>query len=96
MPGDPPFPGSKGDEQHRPARHQKEAAPMAETSVFLAGNLTSDPELHHSPAGTARATFRVAVSRRVRDGEGWRDGEPAFYSVVVWCDQAVHATESVA
>jgi len=70
---------------------------MAETSIFLAGNLTSDPELHHSPGGTARATFRVAVSARVRDGERWRDGEPAFYyNVVVWRDQAVHAAESLA
>jgi single-strand DNA-binding protein len=69
---------------------------MAETNIFLAGNLTSDPELHHSPGGTARATFRVAVSSRVRDGEGWRDGEPAFYSVVVWRDQAVHAADSLA
>jgi single-stranded DNA-binding protein len=32
---------------------------MAETSIYLAGNLTSDPELHHSPGGTARATFQV-------------------------------------
>jgi hypothetical protein len=23
----------------------------------------------------------VAVSARVRDGEGWRDGEPAFYQL---------------
>src|SRR4029453_18011853 len=69
---------------------------MAETSIFLAGNLTSDPELHHSPGGIARATFRVAVSARVRDGEGWRDGEPAFYSGVVWRDQPVHAAESLA
>jgi single-strand DNA-binding protein len=69
---------------------------MAETSISLAGNLTSDPDLHHSPGGTARATFRVAVSGRVRDGERWRDGEPAFYSVVVWRDQAVHAAESLA
>ena len=69
---------------------------MAETSIFLAGNLTNDPELHHSPGGTARATFRVAVSSRVRQGEGWHDGEPAFYSVVVWRDQAVHAATSLA
>jgi len=69
---------------------------MAETSISLAGNLTSDPELHHSPGGTARATFRVAVSSRVRDGEGWRDGEPAFFTVIVWRDQAEHAAESLA
>jgi single-strand DNA-binding protein len=33
---------------------------------------------------------------RVRDGDGWKDGEPAFYSVVVWRGQAVHAAESLA
>ena len=69
---------------------------MAETSISLAGNLTSNPELRYTTGGTARATFRVAVSSRVRDGEGWRDGEPGFYPVVVWRDQAVHAAESLA
>jgi single-strand DNA-binding protein len=69
---------------------------MAETSISLAGNLTSDPELHHSPGGAARATFRVAVSGCVRDGEQWQDGEPAFFTVVVWRDQAEHAAESLA
>jgi hypothetical protein len=68
---------------------------MAETSIFLAGNLTDDPELRYTPGGTARATFRVAVPSRVRDGEGWRDREPAFYAVVVWRDQAEHAAESL-
>jgi single-stranded DNA-binding protein len=42
---------------------------MAETSIFLAGNLTDDPELRHTTSGVARATFRVAVSGRIRDGE---------------------------
>jgi single-strand DNA-binding protein len=69
---------------------------MAETSVFLAGNLTDDPELRYTTGGTARATFRVAISGRVRDGDSWRDGEPAFYAVVVWRDQAVHAAASLA
>jgi single-strand DNA-binding protein len=69
---------------------------MAETSIFLAGNLTDDPELHHSPGGTARATFRVAVSGRVRDGDGWKDGEASFFTVVVWRDQAEHAAGSLA
>ena len=68
---------------------------MAETSVHLVGNLTDDPDLRYTSSGTARATFRVAVSGRVRDGEGWRDGEPAFYAVVVWRGQAEHAAESL-
>jgi single-strand DNA-binding protein len=33
--------------------------------------------------------FRVAVSGR-------RDGEPSFFTVIVWRDQAEHAAESLA
>jgi single-strand DNA-binding protein len=69
---------------------------MAETSIFLAGNLTDDPELRYTTSRTARATFRVAVSSRVRDGDGWKDGEASFFTVVVWRDQAEHAAGSVA
>jgi single-strand DNA-binding protein len=69
---------------------------MAETSVALAGNLTDDPELRFTPQGTAKATFRVAVTGRVRDGDTWRDGEPSFYAVVVWRAQAEHAAASLA
>jgi single-strand DNA-binding protein len=69
---------------------------MVETSVFLAGNLTDDSELRYTTSGVARAAFRVAVSCRVRNGEGWHDGQPAFYPLVVWRDQAVHAVESLA
>ena len=69
---------------------------MAETSIFLAGNLTDDPELRYTTSGTARATFRVAVSGRIRDGEGWRDGEPAFFAVIVWREQAEHVAASLA
>jgi single-strand DNA-binding protein len=59
---------------------------MPEASVSFAGNLTDNPELRHTEGGTARATFRVAVSRG-------RDGEPSFITVVVWRDQAEHAAE---
>jgi single-stranded DNA-binding protein len=37
---------------------------MAEAAVGFAGNLTDDPELRHTKAGVARATWRVAVSGR--------------------------------
>jgi single-stranded DNA-binding protein len=33
---------------------------MAETSIFLARTLTSDPEVRHTEGGVARATFPVA------------------------------------
>jgi single-strand DNA-binding protein len=43
-----------------------------------------------------QATFRVAVSSRVRDGDGWKDGEASFFTVVVWRDQAEHVAASLA
>ena len=61
---------------------------MAETSIFLAGNLTDDPEVRSTESGIAWAVFRVAVSGR-------RDQEPSFFTVVVWRDQAEHAAESL-
>jgi single-strand DNA-binding protein len=61
---------------------------MPEASVSFAGNLTDDPELRHTDGGIARATFRVAVSGR-------RDGEPSFFTVIVWRNQAEHAAESL-
>jgi single-strand DNA-binding protein len=61
---------------------------MPDAQVSFAGNLTDDPELRHTEGGIARATLRVAVSGR-------RDGEPSFFTVVVWRDQADHAAESL-
>jgi single-strand DNA-binding protein len=61
---------------------------MPDAQVSFAGNLTDDPELRHTEGGIARATLRVAVSGR-------RDGEASFFTVVVWRDQAEHATESL-
>jgi single-strand DNA-binding protein len=61
---------------------------MTEASVSFAGNLTDDPELRHTESGIARARFRVAVSGR-------REQEPSFFTVIVWRDQAEHASESL-
>ena len=61
---------------------------MTEASVSFAGNLTDDPELRHTESGIARATFRVAVSAR-------KDQEASFFTVIVWRDQAEHASQSL-
>jgi single-strand DNA-binding protein len=61
---------------------------MTEAAVSFAGNLTNDPELRHTEAGIARATFRVAVSGR-------REQEASFFTVIVWSDQAEHASQSL-
>jgi len=68
---------------------------MPDTFVSLIGNLTDDPELRFTPNGAAVANFRLAVTPRVRDGEGWKDGETSFFRVNVWRDLAEHVAESL-
>jgi single-strand DNA-binding protein len=61
---------------------------MTEANVSFASNLTDDPELRHTEGGIVRAMFRVAVSGR-------REQEASFFTVLVWRDQAEHASESL-
>ena len=52
--------------------------------VFLAGNLTKDPELRFVPSGQAVANLRMAVNRRWKGNNGeWKE-ETCFVGVVVW------------
>jgi single-strand DNA-binding protein len=68
---------------------------MPETFVSLVGNLTDDPEVRFTPQGTQVGSFRLAVTPRVRDGEGWKDGETSFFRINVWRDLAEHVTDSL-
>ncbi|HEV8648208.1 MAG TPA: single-stranded DNA-binding protein [Actinomycetes bacterium] len=68
---------------------------MSDNQTTLVGNLTDDPELRYTPTGFALATFRLAVSQRLWDGDGWKDGEPSFFRVSVWRDQAEHVSQSL-
>ena len=63
---------------------------MPDTHVTIAGNLTADPELTITTSGAQVATFRVAVTARVRDGNAWRDGDTSFYRVNCWRDLATN------
>src|SRR5919205_51624 len=81
---------------HQHHRRPKEAAAMADTHATLTGNLTDDPDLRYTPNGTEVANFRLAVTARVKDGEGWRDGETSFFRVNVWRQLAEHVAESLA
>lgn len=59
--------------------------------VMLIGNLTRDPELRHTPKGSAVADLGVAVNRKVQDGNGgWKD-ETTFVDVTVWGSSAENA-----
>jgi single-strand DNA-binding protein len=66
-----------------------------DNSVTLVGNLTDDLELRFTPQGTAVANFRLAVTPRVKDGDGWKDGETSFFRVNAWRQLAENAAESL-
>ena len=68
-----------------------------DTTVTITGNLTADPELRYTGAGTAVAAFTVAASRRVYDqGSGqWKDGDTLFLRCSAWRDLADHAAETL-
>jgi single-stranded DNA-binding protein len=68
---------------------------MADTHVTITGNLTDNPELKFTPNGHAVANFRLAVTTRVKDGEGWKDGDTSFFRVNVWRQLAEHVTDSL-
>jgi single-strand DNA-binding protein len=68
---------------------------MPDTFVTLVGNLTDDPEVRFTPNGTQVGNFRLAVTPRVREGEGWKDGDTSFFRINCWRDLAAHAAESL-
>lgn len=56
--------------------------------VFLAGNLTRDPEVRHIPSGNAVADLRMAINRNYRDQQGKDRDEVVYVTVTVWGRQA--------
>ena len=69
---------------------------MADTHVTIVGNLTDDPEVTFTPNGAPVCNFRLAVTARVKDGEGWRDGDTSFYRITAWRGLAEHIGDSLA
>jgi single-strand DNA-binding protein len=56
--------------------------------VILVGNLTRDPELRHTPSGTAVCSLRLAVNSRRKDPSTGEWGEkPNYFDVTVWGNQ---------
>lgn len=52
--------------------------------VILIGNLTRDPELRYTPAGTAVCTFGLATNRTWTTQSGETKEETEFHRVVAW------------
>ncbi|MQA12839.1 MAG: single-stranded DNA-binding protein [Pseudonocardiaceae bacterium] len=68
-----------------------------ETTLTIVGNLTADPELRFTEAGTAVANFVIASTPRTfdRDSGQWRDGEALFLRATAWRALAETAVESL-
>jgi single-strand DNA-binding protein len=54
--------------------------------VSLIGNLTRDPELRHTPGGSAVCNMRIAVNDRRKENNEWTD-VPYYFDVTVWGNQ---------
>ena len=51
--------------------------------VLLLGNLTRDPELRYTTNGAAVVGFGLAVNRKYKQGDDWKD-EVCFVDITVW------------
>ena len=56
--------------------------------VFIAGNLTRDPELKALPSGANVSSFGVATNRTWRDQNGEKKEATEFHNIVVFGRQA--------
>ena len=63
--------------------------------VFLAGRLTSDPELRYLPNGTALCKMRLASTRMFKGAEGERKEETLFINVTAWRGTAEYCGENL-
>jgi single-strand DNA-binding protein len=66
---------------------------MADTTTTIVGNLTEDPELRFTQGGAPVANFRVAVTPRVKDGDGWKDGDTSYFRCTAWRTLAENVAE---
>ncbi|MGH2793283.1 MAG: single-stranded DNA-binding protein [Actinomycetota bacterium] len=68
----------------------------SDNQVTIVGNLVDDPELRFTPQGVAVANFRMAVSKRIPDGNGgWKDGETSFFRINCWRQLAENVAETL-
>jgi single-strand DNA-binding protein len=55
---------------------------------MLIGNLTRDPELRHTPKGTAVSEISMAINRVWNNDQGQKQEETTFVEVTLWGRQA--------
>lgn len=68
-------------------------AQQGEAFIKFTGNLTANPELRFLSSGAAVCNFTVVTSKRVKDGDEWKDGPASFWRCTAWRQMAENATE---
>src|SRR5258708_10046773 len=78
-------------------RFRKERNMANINRVVLVGNLTKDPELRHTPSGTAVCSLRLAVNTRRKDGATgeWTE-KPNYFDITVWGNQGENCAQYLA
>lgn len=68
-----------------------------ETVITIVGNLTADPELRTTSAGTQVASFTIASTPRTwnRSTNQFEDGQALFMRCSAWRDLAEHCVQSL-
>jgi len=61
--------------------------------VVVVGNLTRDPELRHTPSGTAVCSLRIAVNTTRKDETGQWVDKPNYFDVTVWGQQGENCAQ---
>lgn len=56
-------------------------------TVVIIGRVTLDPDLRYTPRNTPVLTFRIAVNRRFKTEEDWKD-ETHYFTVTAWAQLA--------
>ncbi len=56
------------------------------------GNLTRDPELRYTASGSAVAGFGLAVNRKYKQGDEWKD-DVCFVDITAWGKQGENCAE---
>lgn len=61
--------------------------------VMVMGNLTRDPEIKHTPKGTAIASLSIAINRHYTTESGERKEEVTYVDIEAWGKLAENCAE---
>lgn len=66
-----------------------------EPTITICGTAGGDAELKYLPSGASLASWSMAVTPRIKQGDQWTDGETVWYRCTAWRQLAETAAESI-